>query len=142
MLLHLGASLSLSHAPSYTLLPNAATLSSWASPNIITFHQQRRKRLTQTPFPNSPLCLHPIDSAPEGVPSNLFQFRPRKEQPQDGNSVVGGGGDDGGSGKSESGEDAITTAAVATVGVLEAGLVEYSDLGGVSALLVEVRCVF
>lgn len=120
MLTHLGIPSTCPHVTPYALLPNIWTPS--ATPSLP--QQQRRRRLVRT-LPNTARRLHPVNRAPEGVPSSLFNFRrkvPRSPN-EDGNGGEGAG------------DSAAATAAEA----LESGVVEDSDLDGVSALLVEVR---
>lgn len=139
---HLQTPLTFTHAPVHTLPSNVRTSPSWASPNFTTFQQQRRRLLVRPPLPFSVPRLHPIDSAPEGVPSSLFKFPPKKYPVQKDSSGVNisGVGDAGGDSvrESRSGGGAIISAPT-PVGALEAGLVEDSDLGSVSSFLVEVR---
>lgn len=134
MLWTLGAPLASSQCPPYSLLSSAEALPQsycWASPeNHLATHGSRRRRLPivrTLPSFSTPHFLHPVDSAPEGVPSSLFNFRltdtssTKTSADSDGDRV----GDDVGNGD--------------VVSALQAGLVEDSDLGDVSALLVEVR---
>lgn len=70
------------------------------------------------------------------MPSSLFTFRPKspyaRNTESNDDSEGGGGGDD------TAATTAATTAAAVGVETLRAGLVEESDLSGVSELLVEV----
>lgn len=116
MLLHLGAPLVSSGNPLSMLVSNVGHLPSLGSPYFAT-DQHRRRRLfrTSTIVPR----LHPVGKGPEGVPSSLFKFRPKVRHSQ---TTVDGDAD-----------------AEGAVQGLQAGVIEESDLGDVSDLLVEVR---
>lgn len=123
----LGVPLAYSHAPVHSLSSSAEALPPsccWASPaNHLATPSHRRRRLVRTLPLSTHRLLHPVDSAPEGVPSSLLTFR----QADTASTTADSDGDrmgDGGNGF--------------VVGALQAGLVEDSDLGDVSALLVEV----
>lgn len=127
MLWTLGVPLASSHVPLHSLSSSAEALSlncCWASPaNHLASPSHRRRRLIRTLPLSTPRLLHPVDSAPEGVPSSLLTFR----QTGTASTSADNDGDhmgDGGNG--------------VVVGALQAGLVEDSDLGDVSALLVDV----
>ena len=136
LLFHLGVPLTLTNAPLFVVQSNRGSLQCAGSPNFVThLHRQRRTRSPRS-SPHAPR-LHPVDSAPEGVPSSLFTFRPNS--PYARNTENDGDGDGEGGGGDDTTATAATTAAVAAAETLHSGLVEESDLGDVSELLVEVR---
>lgn len=119
-----GVALTAPCAPLSTL-KLAARSPSWGSP---TLTPDRRKRLPHH-------RLHPVGTAPEGVPSSLFTFRPSpRALPKE---LCGGEyeSDDDGDGDDNIGDDVGNLPGA----LLQGGLIESSDLPGVSALLVEVR---
>lgn len=129
MKLPLGGSLVAPHASSLSALPVAIrSPCCWISSKPLNAPKFNRRK-SPCHHDRQVRWLHPVDSALEGVPSSLFTFRagsPRRPRRNQSN------GDEDGNGPGDYGGN--------TDGVsLQAGLIEETDLAGVSALLVEVR---
>eukprot|EP00904_Undaria_pinnatifida_P001500 jgi/Undpi1/11350/HiC_scaffold_30.g13647.m1 len=126
----MGVPLTSSSTLGFAVQPNSGSLPCAGTSNFVTHSHHRQRTRSTRSSPNAPR-IHPVDSAPEGVPSSLFTFRPNSRYAQNTESDGDGDGgiDDG---------DTTATAAAVDLETHLAGLVEESDLADVSELLVEV----